>query len=231
MIFCGFRIGLFLKNIKANSKWMDTGTKEVPVDKKDNHLDELQAFVERKLLRFCDPSVPLHLFTKLTGEATIMALRLVGRPSVKVPARRDWDATQRTRRGLLDQHACPQILQPLDTYRKHPAICLECQRTNFGGTLSLYLQMSRNLRPEDDHTRVAWSKIEGLFEYKPSVIVNYNTLLYNAVSRLILKAWLNCQIDFGEATYSYQLQNSLQHCRPRPRIKMLPVIQGIVCAV
>lgn len=141
MIFCGFRneIRLFLKNTKANSKWIDTGSNEVPVDEENNHLDELQAFAERKYLGFCDPSVPLHLFTKLTGEATIMALRLVGRPSVEVPARRDWDATQRKRRGLLDQHACPQILQPLDTYRKYPAISLECQGTNFSGTLSLYL--------------------------------------------------------------------------------------------
>ena len=52
MIFCGFRneIGLFLKTTVANSKWMDAGLDEVPVDENDSHLNELQAFIERKYL-------------------------------------------------------------------------------------------------------------------------------------------------------------------------------------
>ena len=45
------------------------------------------------------------------------------------------------------------------------------------------------IRPEDDHTRDAWSKVEKLFEYNPDVIVNIDTPLHKAVSRLILRAW------------------------------------------
>ena len=45
------------------------------------------------------------------------------------------------------------------------------------------------LRPQDDHTRDAWSKVENLFEYNPDVIVNTDTPLHKAISRLILRAW------------------------------------------
>ena len=45
------------------------------------------------------------------------------------------------------------------------------------------------LRPEDDHTRDAWSNIEKLFESNPDVIDNTDTPLHKAVSRLILRAW------------------------------------------
>ena len=52
MIFCGFRyeIGLFLRNVKANSKWMGVGLSEAAVEEKTNQLDELQALIERKYL-------------------------------------------------------------------------------------------------------------------------------------------------------------------------------------
>ncbi|KAK3167806.1 hypothetical protein OEA41_004252 [Lepraria neglecta] len=171
MTFCGFRneIGLFLKNAKANSKWMDTGLNEVPVDEKDNHLDELQAFIERKYLRFCDPSVPLRLFTKLTGEATIMALRLLARHPRKYP------------QGGIEMP--PKERDEIFWISMHNV------NVQFQWHAFIILANGLQLRAKDDHTRDAWSKIEELFEYNPDVIVNTNTPLHNAVSRLILKAW------------------------------------------
>ena len=89
MIFCGIRyeIGLFLRNVKASSDWMEIGLRDRAVRKKKKQLDELQALIERKYLRFCDPSVPLHLFARLMGEATIMALRLVAPYPRRYPQR------------------------------------------------------------------------------------------------------------------------------------------------
>ena len=190
MIFCGFRneIGLFLKTTKANSKWMDTGLNEVPVDEKDNHLDELQAFIERKYLRFCDPSVPLHFFTKLTGEATIMALRLVARHPRKYPQGGiERPPKERDEIFWISMH----VLEFYNLSMRTESIQRFLWNVNvqFQWHAFIILANELQLRPEDDHTRGAWSKIEELFEYNPDVIVNTNTPLHNAVSRLILKAW------------------------------------------
>ena len=87
MIFCGSRngIGLFLKNAKANGKWTEIAIDKSSVGENDNHLDELETLIKHKYLQFCDPSVPLHLFTRITGEATITALSLVARHPRKYP--------------------------------------------------------------------------------------------------------------------------------------------------
>lgn len=80
MIFCGSRseIGIFLRNTKTDSKWVDTGLENIQINRKDSQLDELQAPIERKDLRYCDPSVPLHLFTKLMSDSTLSTPRCFG---------------------------------------------------------------------------------------------------------------------------------------------------------
>lgn len=74
----GMRLdGLFLRDMKASGIWNDTELHKTVFDEKTKQLDELQALIDRKYLQFCDPSVPLHLFARLMGDASILALRLV----------------------------------------------------------------------------------------------------------------------------------------------------------
>ena len=184
MIFCGFRyeIGLFLRNAKVS------GLCDRAMEEKKKQLDELRAFVERKYLRFCDPSVPLHLFARLMGEATIMALRLVA----PYPRRYPQGLVEMTAKERdevfwvsMDVLGLYNLSQRTESIRRF----LWNVNVQFQWHAFIILAHELQLRPEDQHTHDAWSKIEELFEYNPDVIANTNSPLHKAVSRLILKAW------------------------------------------
>lgn len=190
MIFCGFRyeIGLFLRNMKANSKWMGIELSEIAVEERKTQLDELLALIERKYLRFCDPSVPLHLFARLMGEATIMALRLVAPYPRRYPQGLiEMPPKEREEVFWISMHVLGfyNLSQRTESIRRF----LWNVNVQFQWHAFIILAHELQLRPEDQNTCDAWSKIEELFEYNADVIVNINTPLHKAVSRMILKAW------------------------------------------
>ena len=190
MIFCGFRyeIGLFLRNVKASSNWIESGIGDRAVEEKKNQLDELQTLIEHKYLRFCDPSVPLHLFARLMGEATIMALRLVAPYPRRYPQGLiEMSPKERDEVFWISMHVLGiyNLSQRTESIRRF----LWNVNVQFQWHAFIILAHELQLRPEDKHTRDAWSKIEELFAYNADVIVNTKSSLHNAVSRLILKAW------------------------------------------
>ena len=190
MIFCGSRteIGIFLRNTKTDSNWVDTGIDKILVDKKDSQLDELQALVEHKYLRFCDPSVPLHLFTKLMGDSTIMALRMMARhPRKYSQAGLEMPPEERDNVFWISMHVLE--LYNLSMSTKSIRRFLWNVNVQFQWHAFIIIANELQRRPEDDHTRDAWSKVEELFEYNADIIDNTDTPLHRAVSRLILKAW------------------------------------------
>ena len=206
MIFCGFRyeIGLFLRNVKANSEWLGTGLSDTAIEKRKIQLDDLLALIERKYLRFCDPSVPLHLFARLMGEATIMALKLVAPYPRRYPQgliempQKERDEVFWISMHILGFYNLSQRMQSIRRF-------LWNVNVQFQWHAFIILAHELQLRPEDQHARDAWSKIEELFEYNADVILNTNTPLHKAVSRLVLKAW------------------SVRHARLRRSNSQLPV--------
>ena len=190
MIFCGFRyeIGLFLRKVKASSNWMETEISDEAVEERKNQLDELQALIERKYLHFCDPSVPLHLFARLMGEATIMALRLVAPYPRRYPQGLiEMPPKDRDEVFWISMHVLKfyNVSQRTESIRRF----LWNVNVQFQWHAFIILAHELQVRPEDKNTRDAWTQIEELFEYNADVIVNDNTPLHKAVSRLILKAW------------------------------------------
>ena len=156
MIFCGFRyeIGLFLRNVKVSSDWMETGLSGRAVEEKKNQLDELQALIERKYLRFCDPSVPLHLVARLMGEATIMALRLVAPYRRRCPQRliemppKERDEVFWTSMHVLGLYNLSQRTESIRRF-------LWNVNVQFQWHAFMILAHELQLRPEDTNTRDA----------------------------------------------------------------------------
>lgn len=232
MIFCGFRyeIGLFLRDLKANSKWMGNGLRETAVDEKTDQLDELQALIDRKYLRFCDPSVPLHHFARLMGEATIMALRLVAPYPRKYPQGLvEMAPKERDEVFWISMHVLGfyNLSQRTESIRRF----LWNVNVQFQWHAFIILAHELQLRPEDKHTRDAWSQIEELFEYNADVIVNTDTPLHKAASRLILKAWSvrqtrlqqsNTQLSTPVFVATLQNQAGKQDTANQPRVSYVP---------
>ena len=232
MIFCGFRyeIGLFLRNIKENGKWMGIRPNETAVEEKTDQLDELQALIERKYLRFCDPSVPLHLFARLMGDATMLALRLVAPYPRKYPqGLTEMPPNERDEVFWISMHVLGfyNLSQRTESIRRF----LWNVNVQFQWHAFIILAHELQLRREDSHTRDAWSKIEELFEYNTDVIVNTNSPLHKAVSRLILKAWSarqsrlrrsNTQLPTPVFIAKLQSQAAKQDSANQPRTSYTP---------
>ena len=188
MIFCGFRyeIELFMRNAKADGKWMGTGG--MAADEKMNQLNELQALIERKYLRFCDPSVPLHLFTKLMGEAAMITFRMMVLYSGNYPqCLIEMPPKERDKVFWNSMHALRVYNQSQRTESVRRYLCNF--NLYFHWHAFIILAHELQIRSEDEHTQDAWSRIEELFEYNADVIVNTNTPLHKAVSKLMLGAW------------------------------------------
>ena len=229
MIFCGFRfeIGLFLRNVKASCNWTESGISERAVEEKKKQLDELQALIEHKYLRFCDPSLPLHLFARLMGQATIMALRLVAPYPRRYPQGLiEMSPQDRDEVFWISMHVLGiyNLSQRTESIRRF----LWNVNVQFQWHAFIILAHELQLRPDDQHTRDAWSKIEELFEYNSDVIVNTASPLHKAVSRLILKAWSVRQHQFRRSntplsTPSFVARLLLLQTQTRTRIQAPPL--------
>ena len=232
MIFCGFRYeGEFLvRHMKANGKWMETGLGEMAVGEITNQLNDFQALIERKYLRFCDPSVPLHLFAKIVGEAGMLKLRMMVLYSRNYP------------QVLIDM-SCEERDEVFWHSMRALELYNQSQRTasiqGYLRNFNLYLQWHAfiilmhelQIRPEDRHTQDAWSKVEELFEYNADVIINTNTPLHKAVSKLILKAWSvrqtrlrrsNTKLPTPEFIATLQNQAAKQDAADQSRVSYAP---------
>ena len=137
---------------------MEIGLRDRAVGKKKNQLDVLQVLIERKYLRFCDPSVPLHLFARLMGEATIMALRLVAPYPRRYPQRliemppKERDEVFWISMHVLGFYNLPQRTESLRRF-------LWNVNVHFQWHAFMILAHELQVRPEDIDTLDAWSKI------------------------------------------------------------------------
>jgi len=202
--------------------------------------------IERKYLRFCDPSIPLHQFTKLMGEETVMAFRLMARHPRNYP-RGGIEMSPKERDEVF--WISMQVLELYNRALRTESIQRFLWNVNvqFQWHAFIILAHELQLRPEDKHTRDAWSKIEELFEYNPDVIVNTNTPLHNAVSRLILRAWSirqtrlrrnNVQLPTPGFISSLQNQDGKQDAGTQPEVsyvasktdanELIPALQATV---
>ena len=191
MIFCGFRyeIGLFLRKAKNDSKLIGIGRNNIPVGDGTDSLDDLQAVLEHKYLRFCDLSVPLHLFTQITGGTVVMALRLLARhPRKYSQGITEMPSNDREEVFWISIRLLDYYLTSLRT-KIIQKFLWEVNVLQFHWHALVILAQELQLRPGGKGVCEAWSKIEELFEYNPDVIDNINMPLHKAVSSLILQAW------------------------------------------
>ncbi|KAL1986092.1 hypothetical protein VTN96DRAFT_6989 [Rasamsonia emersonii] len=84
MIFCQMRyeVGKWLRRqassgvVTFDGHWRSISDTSVPLQEKDRAIDELENALEEKIVKHCDPSIPLHLVTLLVARSAVGMLRL-----------------------------------------------------------------------------------------------------------------------------------------------------------
>ncbi|KAI9730554.1 MAG: hypothetical protein M1834_005795 [Cirrosporium novae-zelandiae] len=216
MIYCRVHceVGECLRNTIAggafDAGWQGLSTSSIPTADKDKAIDEFERVLERRIVRHCDPSIPLHFLTTLVAKGAICRMRLVAhRPR------------QFTDKGV----SCPQSdrdvvfscsLKMIEIFNlAQSTTCIQRFMWNIKNhfqwrALVAVLRELRD-RTSGDAADAAWRQVGQVFEFRPEVITRPKMALYIAIGNLTLKAW-----EAREAAYLGQHPSPQHPSSPRP---------------
>ncbi|OJD23947.1 hypothetical protein ACJ73_04699 [Blastomyces percursus] len=174
------------------SNWRDIGGSDMSAADKSKRVDHLEALLEQKYLRFCDPSIPLHLAALLIGRCVLAVVRL---PICRLRCRgtsysQGYKIVDDEMRDLLFATSVKvvefdNLIRTTESTKRyvwhadvsfqwHAIICMLTE-----------LRM-RTIGPDID---AAWHQVEMLFSNRPQLLTKSKNALYVAIGNLVLKAW------------------------------------------
>ncbi|KPM37974.1 hypothetical protein AK830_g8605 [Neonectria ditissima] len=185
--FAADRVAKFRQQGKDFSQWdrdMAFGDGKVSTDES---LGEVEALIEMKYLRYCDPSQPLHLITMLMARASVNTIRfLTHHPRrwvsiEKTPfAERQWVWEVSVK--LLEQHNMLQSNPQLKQFAWHAAYVLQWPA---------FIHVLDTLRanPLIPDAEKAWRFIGNTYKNSQTMVADTKKLIHVAVGSLCLKAY------------------------------------------
>ena len=93
MVFCLTRceIGEFLRRIRSGTAfsgcWHELSSSQIPLSTKDKVIEELEESLERKYLKYCDPSIPLHFISTAMTRSAICKMKYISHHPRLLPDR------------------------------------------------------------------------------------------------------------------------------------------------
>ncbi|KKZ64785.1 hypothetical protein EMCG_09326 [[Emmonsia] crescens] len=189
------QVGNFLREHQATLSpgggWRDIGGRDMSAVDKNKHVDDLQALLEHKYLRFCDPSIPLHMAASLVGRCVIAVVRLPiyrvkgnGRDSTQAETLDDnmRDLLFATSVKVLEYDNLIRTTESTKRYLWHADISFQ-----WHAVICMLSELRiRTMGPDID---AAWHQVEMLFTHRPQLLTKHKNALYVAIGNLALKAW------------------------------------------
>lgn len=84
-------IAQFLRRVRATCTfdgcWHELSSSQIPLIAKDKAIDELEELLDRKYLKYCDASIPLHFISATMARSAICKLRHIARHPRLLPDR------------------------------------------------------------------------------------------------------------------------------------------------
>jgi hypothetical protein len=196
MIFCSLRYdvaqaiknaGTFEKNAGGEVNWaMPIGPQHLQA--KDKAIDELEAKLAQKYVRYCDPSIPLHLLTLYVTRSVICTMRIMSHHPRQYPDK-GAGIPQSEKDFLFEQclnemeiHGLSHTVKSVEGFRWHI-------QDHFQMDAFIYILSELRHRMTGDLVERAWQQVAVAYEYRPEMITNTKHALFFGVGNLTLKAW------------------------------------------
>lgn len=192
MAFCLLRyeFGTFLRSgptTAFDGSWQKLSSAALSSSEKEKAIKELEQLLERKFLRFCDPSIPLHFQCVLVARGAMCMMRLRAHHPCH---RSDGGANMaRNERDLLFSNSM-KVLE-LDNLSHSTQITQRfLWHTNvyFQWHALIYALGELCSRTAGDEVDGAWQQITDVFKYRPELTKMKNALSI-AIGNLTIKAW------------------------------------------
>jgi hypothetical protein len=165
---------------------IQTGVELMP--EKDKAIDQLEARFQERFLKYCDPSIPLHLLAIYVAKSVICTMRIMAHHPRQYP---DKGASMpQKEKDMLFSESLKEL--EYDTLgHTTPAIrgYLWHITTHFQLDAFIYLLSELRHRTTGDIVERAWQQIKLSYDNRPEMITDTKNSLYTAIGNLALKSW------------------------------------------
>lgn len=163
-----------------------------PIAVKDAAIDELSKRIEQKYLQYCDPSVPLHLFSTLMARSGMCKLHVGPRHPNMVHSKElqkdEKDKLIKYSLAMIENHNVLMATKCLKPFLWHSL-------TNSPFPSHIYLLVALRHNANDELADRAWTHIGESFRLRKVVwesndsVKHQGTALQLALANLTIKAW------------------------------------------
>ncbi|KUJ21692.1 uncharacterized protein LY89DRAFT_380662 [Mollisia scopiformis] len=206
MLFCCLRYetAQALRSARK-SKGKDGGWHIAPgpevIPEKDKAIDELEIRFEEKFIRFCDPSIPLHLLAIYIAKSVICTMRIMAHHPRQYPDK-GASMPQKEKDMLFSESLKELEYDSLGHTTKSIQGFLWHITSHFQFDAFIYIISELRHRTDGDLVDRAWQQVIFSYEHRPEMITDTKNALYVAIGNLTLKAW---QKREDTATGTYQV--------------------------
>jgi hypothetical protein len=173
-------------NTTFDGLWNKMTTIGVDIGTKDKLIDELEAMIQHKFLRYCDTSIPWHSMCSQLGKAIIYMMRFMAHSTGYYST----DIAQSTKDMLFDLALYVITSQNMAYTMKEMRGFIWHINLQFQWKAFVFVVSELRYRTQGDGVRQAWEQVEKAFENHPSFEKRLaRRALPVAVGNLTLKAW------------------------------------------
>lgn len=158
------------------------------IAEKDKTIDELEARLQDKYLKYCDPSIPLHLLSIYFAKSVICTMRLMAHHPRQYPDK-GASMPQKERDMLFNESLKMLEYDGLGHSEKLVQRYLWHIHVHFQLDAFIYLLSELRRRERGELVDKAWQQVELAYEFRADMLNDTKNSLYFALGNLVLKAW------------------------------------------
>lgn len=194
MAFCLLRyeVGTFLRSSNPTTtfdgSFQKLSSAAVSGSEKDKAIEDLEQLLEKRFLKFCDPSIPLHFLCVSVARSAMSMMRL----RAHHPRHRS-DGGARMPQNEKDMLFSESLkILELDNLNHSTQIAqrfLWHTKSYFQWHALIYVLGELCFRTAGDEAERAWQQIAGVYKYHPELLTHKKNALNSAIANLTIKAW------------------------------------------
>ena len=208
-----YEFGHFLKTGGAKStidgSWQQFSSSEISVKDKELAIKDWEAFLERKYLRYCHQSIPLHFISSIMTSSMIAKLRFRAYHPRHYWARAE-NVPPEEKEMLFS--TCVKTLELDNIIQSNANTQCFLWHVNCQFPFDALIHVLSELRPRtaDEQTNHAWQQVDEVFQHHQEILTETRKGLHMAITRLAVRAWDNYESNTArDHLATYQIQSPL----------------------
>lgn len=181
---CRYEVGEFM--IRHGSTFQDP---VIPIQEKDQLIDQFEAHMDENYLKHLDPAIPLHLMAEGGVRSATCKMRLMAHHPSQYPDKgksipqAERDILFKVSVKMVEYDVLGKSTKTLQNFAWHIDNAFQIDAFVF------MLISSRNQDAAAELTNKAWQLVSDMYKHRPSLMDDSNNDLYAAVRELTLHAW------------------------------------------